>query len=183
MLPLLHPPTGSAPATLAHPLTHRTAHPQVDPGAVSLDNICEPGQPTAGFPNGATPSLSDYYCNGNVSSNQICKVCVCVCVCVRACVCMHACVRASSTCQRILCHDASALTQRVQRLTSPPTSTLVPPTLSSTAVWRQCAGQRPAAGGRRHAARLRLPGRGPGRRGSELHLPAGTRGSWCRLVS
>ncbi|KAG2431909.1 hypothetical protein HXX76_009400 [Chlamydomonas incerta] len=46
----------------------------VDPGAVSLNNICEPGQPTAGFPNGAVPSLSDYYCNGNVSSNQICEL-------------------------------------------------------------------------------------------------------------
>eukprot|EP00198_Chlamydomonas_reinhardtii_P005805 XP_001695141.1 predicted protein [Chlamydomonas reinhardtii] len=44
---------------------------KVDPGAVSLDNICEPGQPTAGFPNGATPSLSDYYCNGNLFGDNV----------------------------------------------------------------------------------------------------------------
>ena len=53
--------------------------PQVDPGAVSLINICQPGQPTAGFPAGSNTDLTAYYCSGNTSSAQLCQVCVCVC--------------------------------------------------------------------------------------------------------
>ncbi|KAG2438859.1 hypothetical protein HXX76_005399 [Chlamydomonas incerta] len=47
---------------------------KVDPGAVSLNNICEPGQPTAGFPPGTNTSLNAYYCSPNVSSSQLCEV-------------------------------------------------------------------------------------------------------------
>ncbi|KAG2454995.1 hypothetical protein HYH02_000820 [Chlamydomonas schloesseri] len=47
---------------------------KVDPGAVSLKSECEPGSPTAGFPPNATPSLSQYYCSANTSSEQFCEV-------------------------------------------------------------------------------------------------------------
>eukprot|EP00198_Chlamydomonas_reinhardtii_P003535 XP_001692871.1 predicted protein [Chlamydomonas reinhardtii] len=47
---------------------------KVDPGAVSLINICQPGQPTAGFPAGSNTDLTAYYCSGNTSSAQLCQV-------------------------------------------------------------------------------------------------------------
>ncbi|KAG2453290.1 hypothetical protein HYH02_001517 [Chlamydomonas schloesseri] len=47
---------------------------KVDPGAVSLNNTCQPGNPEAGFPPGANTDLSLYYCSPNVSSSQLCQV-------------------------------------------------------------------------------------------------------------
>ncbi|KAG2431380.1 hypothetical protein HYH02_013367 [Chlamydomonas schloesseri] len=50
---------------------------KVDPGAVTLQNICEPGNIAAGFPNAtsAAPSLSaPYFCDANLSSQQLCQV-------------------------------------------------------------------------------------------------------------
>ncbi|KAG2422365.1 hypothetical protein HXX76_016090 [Chlamydomonas incerta] len=48
---------------------------KVDPGAVTLWNVCEPGNPVAGFPAATkSASRSAYYCDPNLSSEQLCQV-------------------------------------------------------------------------------------------------------------
>ncbi|EFJ49786.1 hypothetical protein VOLCADRAFT_89596 [Volvox carteri f. nagariensis] len=46
---------------------------KVDPGATSIDNICEPGFPNAGIAD-RTITIQEYYCNDTVSSQQFCRV-------------------------------------------------------------------------------------------------------------
>ncbi|KAG2489580.1 hypothetical protein HYH03_011862, partial [Edaphochlamys debaryana] len=46
---------------------------RVDPGATSVENICEPDSPNAGFPP-PPPTVQQYYCSANTSSEQICQL-------------------------------------------------------------------------------------------------------------